>query len=101
MYSGYIVEEADVFRLYENPLHPYTISLLRSLPRVDSGRRSERLVTIPGFPSDGLTLFPGCPFAPRCSFAVERCGKENPKMETIETDHEVACWVDVSTGRER
>ena len=101
MYAGYIVEEADVFQLYENPLHPYTLSLLKSLPRVDSSRAGERLATIPGFPPDGITVMPGCPLAPRCSFAVERCMQENPQLEQIEADHKVACWVDVTTGKER
>ncbi len=101
MYAGYIVEEANVFRLYGNPLHPYTISLLKSLPRVDSSRAHERLATIPGFPPGGLTVLPGCPFAPRCSFTVERCMRENPQLQPFESDHNVACWVDVTTGRER
>ena len=101
MYAGYIVEEADVFQLYENPLHPYTLSLLKSLPRVDSSRAGERLATIPGFPPDGITVMPGCPLAPRCRFAVERCMQENPQLEQIDADHKVACWVDVTTGKER
>ncbi|MBU0511566.1 MAG: ABC transporter ATP-binding protein [Chloroflexi bacterium] len=100
MYAGYIVEEADVFQLYGNPLHPYTLSLLKSLPRVDSSRAGERLATIPGFPPDGITVMPGCPFAPRCSFAVDRCMQENPQLALFDTDHKVACWVDVTTGKE-
>jgi oligopeptide transport system ATP-binding protein len=101
MYAGYIVEEADVFQLYENPLHPYTLSLLKSLPRVDSSRAGERLATIPGFPPDGITVMPGCPLAPRCRFAVDRCMQENPQLAQIDVDHKVACWVDVTTGKER
>ena len=101
MYAGYVVEEADVFQLYDNPLHPYTLSLLKSLPRVDGGRAGERLATIPGFPPDGVTVLPGCPLAPRCRFAVERCMHENPKLEQFDIDHKVACWVDVTTGKER
>ena len=101
MYAGYIVEEADVFHLYENPLHPYTLSLLKSLPRVDSSRAGERLATIPGFPPDGITVMPGCPLAPRCRFAVKRCMQENPQLEQFDIDHKVACWVDVTTGKER
>jgi oligopeptide transport system ATP-binding protein len=101
MYAGYIVEEADVFQLYTNPLHPYTLSLLKSLPRVDSSRVGERLATIPGFPPDGITAMPGCPLAPRCSFAIERCMHENPGLEQFDADHKVACWVDITTGKER
>ena len=101
MYAGYIVEEADVFQLYANPQHPYTLALLKSLPRVDSSRAGERLATIPGFPPDGITVMPGCPLAPRCRFAVERCMQENPQLEQFDIDHKVACWVDVTTGKER
>jgi oligopeptide transport system ATP-binding protein len=101
MYAGYVVEEADVFELYDSPLHPYTLSLLKSLPRVDSQRRNERLATIPGFPPDGITVMPGCPLAPRCSYVIEHCLHENPNLALADTDHKVACWVDVTTGRER
>jgi oligopeptide transport system ATP-binding protein len=101
MYAGYVVEEADVYKLYENPLHPYTLSLLKSLPRVDNVRKHERLATIPGFPPDGVTIMPGCPLAPRCSFAVERCNHENPPLENVDVDHKIACWVNTKTGEER
>lgn len=101
MYAGYIVEEADVYHLYENPRHPYTLSLLKSLPRVDSERHNERLATIPGFPPDGITIMPGCPLAPRCSFVVDRCNYENPSLEHLDSLQKVACWVDTTTGRER
>jgi len=101
MYAGYVVEEADVFELYGNPGHPYTRALLKSLPRVDSSQAGERLATIPGFPPDGVTVMPGCPLAPRCSFTVERCMQANPQLESIDSDHKVACWVEVATGKER
>lgn len=101
MYAGYVVEEADVFQLYENPQHPYTKFLLKSLPRVDDSRRGERLETIPGFPPDGITVMPGCPLVPRCKFAVERCKRENPILDSVDDGHKIACWVDISTGKER
>ena len=100
MYAGYVVEEADVFDLFENPSHPYTLSLLKSLPRVDT-HSSEKLATIPGSPPDCLSLPPGCPFAPRCGFTVERCHHENPTLLQIRFEHEIACWIDITTGRER
>ena len=100
MYAGYVVEEADVFQLYENPQHPYTNFLLKSLPRVDDSRRSERLATIPGFPPDGVTVMPGCPLAPRCLFAVDRCRQENPALRQVDENHRIACWVDINTGKE-
>jgi len=101
MYAGYIVEEADVFQLYENPCHPYTVSLLKSLPRVDGKRQFERLATIHGFPPDGITVMPGCPFTPRCSYSVDRCLHENPALELLDGNHKIACWVDITTGKER
>jgi oligopeptide transport system ATP-binding protein len=100
MYAGFIVEESDVEQLYEDPRHPYTLALLKSLPRVDRSS-TEKLATIPGFPPDCLSLPAGCPFVPRCGYRIARCQEENPKLETISTDHRIACWVDVITGTER
>jgi oligopeptide transport system ATP-binding protein len=101
MYAGYIVEEADVFQLFEAPLHPYTSFLLKSLPRVDDTRQGERLATIPGFPPDGMTVLPGCPLTPRCKYAVDRCYKVNPPLIEVRDGHKIACWVDIETGMER
>jgi len=94
MYAGFIVEKGSVDHIYKDPRHPYTLALLGSLPRVD--RSSEdRLATIPGFPPDLLGLPPGCPFAPRCAFVLDRCREENPQLDRIAAGHEVACWVDL------
>jgi oligopeptide transport system ATP-binding protein len=100
MYAGFIVEKTDVFQLFSNPLHPYTLSLLKSIPRVDK-HIDDRLATISGFPPNNLSLPPGCSFAPRCDFAVDRCWVEVPLLEGVEPEHKIACWVDVTTGRER
>lgn len=100
MYAGYVVEEAPVFDIYENPRHPYTLALLDSLPSVDQTRASERLATIPGSPPDGIAVFAGCPLAPRCRFAVDRCLHENPGLVSIGLEHKAACWVDINTGKE-
>lgn len=100
MYAGFIVEEADVFQLFSNPLHPYTLSLLKSIPRIDK-HIDDRLATISGFPPNNLSLPPGCSFAPRCDYAVDRCWVEVPLLEGVEPEHKIACWVDVTTGRER
>ena len=97
MYAGYIVEEADVYKIFENPVHPYTMALLKSLPRVDS-RRYERLEIIPGSPPDCLDLTIGCPFVPRCSFAIKKCAIENPSLVLVEGEHKVACWVKAYPG---
>jgi oligopeptide transport system ATP-binding protein len=100
MYAGFIVEEADVFQLFSNPVHPYTLSLLKSIPRVDK-HIDDRLATISGFPPNNLHLPPGCSFAPRCDFAVDRCWVEVPPLEIVDPEHKIACWVDITTGRER
>jgi oligopeptide transport system ATP-binding protein len=100
MYAGYIVEEADVFRIFENPQHPYTFSLLKSLPRIDA-KRYERLAIIHGSPPDCIHMPPGCPFQPRCEFSIQRCSLENPSLESVEDGHRIACWVDAATRRAR
>src|SRR5512143_533044 len=100
MYSGYLVEEADVFELYRQPLPPYTLALLQSLPRMDTGEL-DKLSAIPGSPPDATRLPPGCPFAPRCRFAMERCLHENPALTEAAPDHRAACWVELLTGRPR
>ncbi len=97
MYAGYIVEEADVEALYEDPCHPYTLALLAALPRVDR-RRDKRLKSIPGAPPNLLVEPQGCPFAPRCEYVRGRCWKENPTLTTVSDDHRIACWVDINTG---
>jgi oligopeptide transport system ATP-binding protein len=95
MYAGFIIEEAMVHDLYARPLHPYTLGLLRSIPRLDLGRQ-KRLVPVEGLPPDLLELPNQCPFAPRCNFAVERCWQENPPLKTVMPNHTAACWVDIS-----
>ncbi len=94
MYAGYIVEEASAEDLFADPRHPYTLGLLRSLPRIDEPRR-ERLIPIEGLPPDLIALPPGCPFAPRCTYAVARSETERPVLEPVGPGHRVACWVDV------
>jgi len=98
MYAGYIVEEASVDELYDHPAHPYTLALLAALPRIDK-RRSQRLKSIPGAPPNLLVKPHGCPFAPRCELAFDRCHIENPPLGAIAAGHSSACWVDVNTGR--
>ncbi len=100
MYAGYIVEEADVDSLYENPRHPYTVALLGALPRVDK-RRDRRLKSISGAPPNLLVEPHGCPFAPRCEFALDRCRQEMPRLENIGPGRYLACWVNVETGEPR
>ncbi|MEB3280649.1 MAG: ABC transporter ATP-binding protein [Lyngbya sp.] len=92
LYAGQIVEQASINQLYKNPRHPYTIGLLESLPRLQ-GKIPENLPAIEGVPPDLINYPKGCPFAPRCRFAVEHCFQEDPPLEFVENGHEVACWV--------
>jgi oligopeptide/dipeptide ABC transporter ATP-binding protein len=90
MYAGRIIERASAAELYANPRHPYTLGLLRSVPRLDEPRRS-RLAPIEGQPPDLTRLPAGCAFAPRCAYRVERCA-EAPPLESIGPGHLSACW---------
>ena len=100
MYSGFIVERADVEQLYAEPKHPYTMALLATLPEVE-GERATRLESIEGQPPDQLRAPTSCPFAPRCSYAFDRCSQENPLLQSVSSQHEVACWWDVQENRPR
>jgi oligopeptide transport system ATP-binding protein len=100
MYAGYIVEEADVNELYDHPRHPYTLALMRALPRVDQ-RRADRLKSIPGAPPSLLVEPQGCPFAARCEYVFERCLLENPPLLSVGLSHKTACWIDLETGQPR
>jgi oligopeptide transport system ATP-binding protein len=100
MYAGYIVEDALVDDLYDEPYHPYTLGLLGSVPRIDLVR-NERLDSIEGMPPDLISLTKGCPFASRCNYVIERCLSENPPLVKVGVYHHAACWVDVNTGRQR
>ncbi len=95
MYSGFIVEEAPVDDIYEKPRHPYTLGLLRSIPRLDLGRQ-KRLIPIEGLPPDLLDPPTHCPFAPRCPFVIDRCWEENPPLDPVGPNRRAACWVDIS-----
>jgi oligopeptide/dipeptide ABC transporter ATP-binding protein len=92
MYAGRIIEQGTARELYARPRHPYTLGLLRSVPRLDEARRA-RLDPIEGQPPDLSRLPPGCAFAPRCGFRVERCLTERPALRPAGEDgHVSACW---------
>ncbi len=90
MYAGRIIEQAAAREIYASPRHPYTLGLLRSVPRLDEPRRS-RLDPIQGQPPDLTRLPPGCAFAPRCAYRVERCS-ETPPLAGVSPGHASACW---------
>ena len=99
MYAGFAVEEAAVKEVYGNPRHPYTIGLLGSLPRLDELRK-DKLESIEGLPPDLIALPKGCPFEARCIYAIEKCKTERPRLEPVGPRHRIACWVDVTKGRQ-
>jgi len=94
MYAGHIVERALTPELFGRPRHPYTVGLLRSIPRLDN-RDTGDLVPIQGQPPDLSRDIQGCPFADRCFNVADRCRTEMPPLEQARgtpDGHEVACW---------
>ncbi len=98
MYAGYIVEEAPVKELYQNPRHPYTLGLLASLPRLDA-ERPRKLKSIEGLPPDLIDFPKGCPFYARCNYRIDVCAREMPPLRTVGVGHKVACHVDVTVAQ--
>ena len=92
MYAGRIVEEGPTRQIFKNPQHPYTWSLLRSIPRLDETRH-DKLMSIAGLPPDLSNPPPGCKFHPRCRFRVDRCLTEEPPLEEVDPGQRTRCWV--------
>jgi len=94
MYAGRKVEEAPVGTLFTRPRHPYTLGLLASMPRLNRapGHARHRLAEIPGTVPPLHDLPPGCAFAPRCTYAVERCRREAPPLTEQGPGQLAACW---------
>ncbi|HEX9533703.1 MAG TPA: ABC transporter ATP-binding protein [bacterium] len=92
MYAGRIVEQGPTRAIFKNPQHPYTWSLLRSLPRIDE-RGHEKLISISGLPPDLSNLPPGCKFHPRCRFRVDQCLTQEPDLDQVGEGHLARCWV--------
>lgn len=102
MYAGRVVEEAGVDELFYHPRHPYSIGLLRSIPRTNASRR-QRLASIDGNQPNLITYPPGCPFAPRCAYVIDRCPVDRPELAGVGGTHTAACWVkpDISLDTSR
>jgi len=93
MYAGTVVEEADIFELFERPSHPYTRGLMGSIPGTAASRGSDgRLATIPGMVPNLLDLPSGCRFHPRCSMARPLCRKQDPPLFDLGDGHTARCW---------
>ncbi len=98
MYAGRIVETGPTEVVLAQPRHPYTVGLLRSLPRLDRPRQAA-LTPIEGSPPDLASDIVGCPFRPRCGRAIDRCATEDPPLVTIDRpDRSVACWSPTPDG---
>ena len=101
MYAGQIVEHAPTTALFARPQHPYTMGLLRSIPRI-TDPPGKRLVPIPGLPPSLAHVPPGCPFHPRCAHAIDVCSRETPPERVVKGDpegdrrhlHTVRCHVE-------
>ncbi|MFQ5880982.1 MAG: ABC transporter ATP-binding protein [Candidatus Methylomirabilales bacterium] len=92
MYAGKVIEHGPSHKIYHNPRHPYTLGLLRSVPRLDQPRKA-KLDPIDGQPPDLANLPSGCSFRPRCKFAIDKCAHEVPPLMQVDTGHLSACWV--------
>ena len=89
MYAGKLVEHADTVEIYKRPLHPYTSALIGAYPSIVGEKRT--LKFIPGAPPNLINPPKGCRFHPRCPYAKEICGKEEPEYLEKEAEHFVAC----------
>ena len=91
MYAGRIIERGTAREIYSNPRHPYTVGLLRSVPRLDLPRRA-KLDPIEGQPPDLVRLPEGCAFRARCRWAIDKCATERPELNETAPNHWSACW---------
>ena len=91
MYAGRVVEQANVFELFDNPSHPYTRGLLGAVSSLRS--QSKVLQTIPGVVPNLAQLPAGCSFAPRCNECMQKCGSSYPKMTAVSASHKVCCYL--------
>ena len=100
MYGGQVVEHAPVDELFQNPQHPYTRALLKTIPTI-SGERAARLTIIEGQPPIMTQAPAACPFRDRCDVAFDRCAQENPPRYDVGHGHDAACFFDARTGEPR
>jgi oligopeptide/dipeptide ABC transporter ATP-binding protein len=96
MYLGKIVETADTREVFHNPLHPYTVGLLNSVPVL--GRKGKQnLIPIKGMVPTPSEVIPGCAFAPRCPHVMKICREQQPPLQEVLPGHETACWLHEKT----
>ena len=98
MYAGKIREKGTAEEIYGKPKHPYTVGLLSTVPQLE-GALTRRLVQIEGEIPDLTNLPPGCAFKPRCRWAVEKCGVDDPALTEMNPGHLAACWEHAKVDR--
>lgn len=91
MYAGQIIESSPVDELFDNPKHPYTNGLLRSVPKLGSNVK-KRIEPIEGVPPNLVSLPTGCRFAPRCPSQFDKC-QTSPRLKSVAPNHDCACWL--------
>jgi len=91
MYAGKIIETGTSTEIYHNPKHPYTIGLLKSVPRLDE-KMGTKLDPIEGLPPDLIDVPKGCSFAARCKYSIEKCLTDSPTLKPVLNGHDSACW---------
>jgi oligopeptide/dipeptide ABC transporter ATP-binding protein len=96
MYSGRIVESGLAVEIFENPRHPYTIGLLKCVPRLGETRKKRKLVPIVGLPPNLINMPRTCAFRPRCAYQIEKCREIDwPSLRPVGNGHYTACHLDV------
>jgi len=96
MYAGRIVESGPTTVVFNNPCHPYTLGLLRSVPRLGVNKSIKKLNPLLGLTPDLIDMPPHCAFLPRCTYKTERCEREPwPDMRPVGEDHQIRCYVDL------
>jgi peptide/nickel transport system ATP-binding protein len=101
MYAGRVVEDGPVAEVFRNPRHPYTVGLLKSMPKLGDATRmkaaGEKLAAIPGMVPSLRAMPPGCAFAPRCPWAIDACRAAVPALEAVDAQHRSRCirWQEV------
>ena len=108
MYGGLVMERGTAREIFYKPKHPYTMGLMKSIPKMDK-EDSGRLIPIPGTPPDLIKPPTGCPFSARCPYAMKICTQEMPEYTVFSDGNEAACWllhedapkIEVDTGVRR
>ena len=100
MYAGNIIERGTIDDIFYNPKHPYTLGLLKSIPKINN-EGHDRLIPIEGNPVDLINPPKGCSFAPRCEYCMNVCMENVPPVYSVDENHQASCWLLVKEEFER